>query len=517
MTSNRFSRRNMLRGAGGFALAIPVLHSLQPKTAKAGLADPPKRFVALRTGHGGCWESAFFPTAELTESTSYAGHSIRRGDLQYTDDGTTGQLSQVLRASSAGLTPALAAKMNVIQGVDSIIHIGHNRGGFLGNPNSTDDEVTASETTARPTIDQILAWSDWFYDDLSTILERSLHVQGGISYGWSSPGSQSGSIQQIATMNNPLQMFNLVFVPEPEVEEDPRPLIVDRVLQEYLSLRQGDRRLSAADRQRLDDHMERIDELQRKLEIVVDCGSAEPPELDDDVYPWGPGFYGDIDKNRDYWQAFNEVVAVAFACDTSRVAVMSIGDQSSFSTYTGDWHQDIAHMANLDVPPDGQELPQNVLRDSYQRIFEDVFVDLVSRLDVDDGSGSTMLDSSLVMWGQESGAETHECTNMPIVTAGSVNGRLRTGQHLDYRNLTTPLTNQWGNMPAPGGESLYPGLTTNQLLGSVLQTMGLPPEAYESGSTGGYGEDTPSPSRTGFYPASVLNSMGEMLPWLEPA
>ncbi len=512
MTSRRLSRRNILRGAGGAALAIPVLRSLYPNDAKAhGGAGAPRRFVAIRNNHGGCWDSSFYP-ATPQEEMPYAGHTIRRGDLTRTDAGAMAALSPVLQAAADDLSPELVAKMNVIQGIDSMTHIGHNRGGFLGNPNATDDGNTSAATTPRPTIDQVLAWSPWFYDDLSTTLERSLHVGGGISYGWSSPKSQTGEVQELSTMNNPLEMFNLVFVPDPGVETNPRPLIVDRVLAEYRSLREGDRRLSVADRQRLDDHMERIDELQRKLEIVVDCGSATPPDLASDIYPWGPGYYGDIDKNRAFWQAFNEVVAVAFACDTSRIAVFSIGDQSSFSSFLGDWHQDIAHMANLTDSPG--ELPQTVLRDSYQRLFEHVFVDLVRRLDVDDGSGNTLLDSSLVVWGQESGASTHDCTSMPLVTAGSVNGRLRTGQHLDYRNLNSPFVNEWGEGLAPGGETVHTGLTTNQFLGTVMQAMGVPPDEFETAG-GGYGEESPSANRAGFYPASVRDRMGDMLPWLE--
>lgn len=511
-TNARITRRRMLQGASGIALALPVLPSLLPRTAQARALDQAPRFVAIRNGHGGCWDSSFFPTVAPTETMDYAGHTIRRGDLQLAEDGATAQLSTVLRSASTDLTPELVAKMNMIQGVDSVVHVGHNRGAFLGNPNATDDAATAALTTARPTIDQVLAYSDWFYGDLSTIRERSLHVGHEISFGWSSPQSQSGEVQRLTTMNNPLEMFNLVFVEEPDETQTPRPLIVDAVLGQYRSLREGNRRLSPADRQRLDDHMERIDELQRKLEIVVDCGTAEPPQLADGVHPWGPGYYGDIDKNREFWQAFNEVVAVAFACDTSRIAVYSLGDQSSFSPFGGDWHQDIAHMANLTEAPG--ELPQQTLSASYQRVFEDVFLDLIRRLDVDDGSGCTFLDSSLVVWGQESGAETHDCTSMPLVTAGSAAGQLRTGQHLDYRNHDSPLVTEFGNMIAPNGETTFTGLSTNQFLGTVLQAMGLPPSEYESGSTGGYGEDAPTSNRAAFYPDSILSRMGESLPWL---
>ena len=311
-----------------------------------------------------------------------------------------------------------------------------------------------------------------------------------------------------------MELFNLIFVPPDQDEAAPRPLIVDAVLAEYQALRQGNRRLSAADRQRLDDHMERIDELQRKLEVVVDCGSATAPVVPDGSFTWQPGYYGDIERNRTYWQAFNEVVAVAFACDTSRIAVFGLTDQSAFSDYLGDWHQDVAHMANVPDAMAGQQTAQVVLRDSYQRVFEQVFLDLVRRLDVDDGTGETLLDSALIMWGQESGPETHDCTNMPLVTAGSFGGSLRTGQNLDYRNLASPLVNPWGDSLAPNGETVFTGLANNQFLGTVLEAAGLPRDAFEQGGQGGYGPATPTDNRSQFYPDSVRQRMGEPLPWL---
>ena len=50
------NRRQFLRGAGGFALAVPLLPSLLPREARAsdGIAGP-KRFISLSSHHGGVW------------------------------------------------------------------------------------------------------------------------------------------------------------------------------------------------------------------------------------------------------------------------------------------------------------------------------------------------------------------------------------------------------------------------------------------------------------------------------
>ncbi|MBC8067279.1 MAG: DUF1552 domain-containing protein [Deltaproteobacteria bacterium] len=522
------TRRAVLMGAGGFTLALPFLPSLQPRAARAGgPLESPKRFVALVTGHGGSWESQFFPDVATTpETMQYAGRTIRRGALTPTEQDGMTSLSRVLRAPTTELTPALLAKMNVIRGIDSIIHIGHNAGGMLGNPNATDDATTASLTTPRPTIDQLLAYSDWFYSDLTTNLERSMLVGSQRSYGWSSPDSQGGAIQALSTYVNPQELFARIFVPDDApVEANPRPLVVDRVLEHYHSIRDGNRRLSAGDKQRLDDHMERMLELQRKLSVVVECGDVAPPAVGN-VDQWNPPYLYDPVQHEAWAQAVSDVFVAAFLCDTSRIAVLSLNDLSTFTTYQGDWHQDIAHLcSNVTLPADISipalyDLPQNILNESYQRIFERVFLDLVRKLDVDDGNGQTVLDGTFVMWTQECGPATHECTNLPIVTAGGAGGAIATGYALDYRNLQLPYQDtQYGtpNAHVVGTDELYMGLSLNQYLGTVLQAMGLPPEAYEESPGIGYGEATPSQYRVPLYPQAVLDAMGERLPWLSEA
>ena len=44
-----------------------------------------------------------------------------------------------------------------------------------------------------------------------------------------------------------------------------------------------------------------------------------------------------------------------------------------FSTYAGDWHQDVAHQAAI---PDG--VKQAIIAAAHQRFFEDVYLDLIA-------------------------------------------------------------------------------------------------------------------------------------------
>lgn len=506
----KVNRRMFLRGAAGFTLAIPFLSSLvDDKVAHA--AGGPKRFVALATGHGGVWQPRMYPAeAALTDSATYAGHAIRRGGLALEVANGIASLSPVLSADSGRFTSQLAQKMNVLRGLDVTFYLAHHRGGHLGNYADNDGngaDGQAVQASRRPTIDQVLAWSPSFYGDLSTIKERSLVIgSGGMSHGYSSPGTQSGDVQSITPENDSRALFDRIFVPPADPSEQ-RPLIVDRVLEDYKRLRNGSRRLSEADRRRLDDHIDRVDELQRKLNIQVSCGDVQPP-TSSSTDEWGSSFPVDPEAQKRFWQLINDVIAVAFACNTCRVVTMNIGD--TFSDFQGDWHQDVAHQANVSAAQ------HDILAQAHQRFFEDVFLDLVAKLDaVQDPSGGTVLDHSLVQWTQESGCVTHDPIEMAVVTAGSADGFFTTGNYCDYRNLQKPAA-------VAGGGNLvdsHVGLVYNQWLGNVLQSMGLTPAEYEQGGHGGYGlVQLSTESWYGGYEkygAEELGVMSEILPFIK--
>lgn len=443
----------------------------------------------------------------LTESMNYGGHSVRRGDLSLNVEGTRASLSAVLSGESDVLTPELVAKMNVIRGLDVPFYIGHHRGGHLGNWAANDgngEDGQAQFDSGTPSIDQVMAWSESFYGDLGGTLARSMTIGASHAYGWSSPQTQSGEVQAMAAEASSLALFNRIFVPEEE-EASPRPPVVDRILENYHALRESDRRLSNRDRQRLDEHIERIDELQRRLAVAVSCGDIPTPTANSQDLHGDPSFPVNPDLHAEFWSLFNDVVVTAFLCGTSRIAVMGVTD--NFSSYAGDWHQDVAHQAHL---PDGDR--QGLLMDGNQNAFERIMLDLVNKLDVDEGDGTTLLDNSLVQWTQESGPMTHESIDTTVVTAGGASGCMRTGQYIDYRN-TDVLAEE--NFYEGTPVRLHPGLLHQQYLGSVLQTLGVPREEYELEAGGGYPRLFLGEGRENLYPEAVRAVRGEVLPWLE--
>jgi hypothetical protein len=478
------SRRQMLRGIGGATLALPVLPSLLCKTAYG--ADPvftrPPRLWWVTTEHGGAFEASMFPsTSLLTNSQAlYSDHTVKSGALAPTTSGSNTVVSPVLTAPSSSLTPALVGKMNVLWGLDVPFYIAHNTGLHLGNYARNDgngNDGKAVQAFPRPTIDQIMAWSPSFYSDLSSIRERSMIMSGRpVSWNYSDPSMTSSAIQNISGYSSSLALFNKIFVPQGGSSGPaPRAPIVDRVLANYNRLRNGNTRLSAADKQRLDDHVARIAELQRKLTVTVSgasCSSVTTPT--DEANKHNANTAADVGKQLQLW---NEVAAAAFMCGTSRIGVLAFGDTSRFVAYGGDWHQEVAHQWQL---ADKQAL----LVQSYQQFFASVMVDMAKRLDsVEEVPGLTYLDHSLLVWTQECGMETHGSVSVPVVTFGRAAGRLKTGLLCDYRRMGNSAS-QYD--PGAGGKQTL-GLLYSQWLATVLQAMGVPPSEYERWGSKGYG------------------------------
>jgi hypothetical protein len=506
------TRRHFLRGAGGLLLALPFLEGLAPKPAAAGPPGVRKRFVAMLSGHGGALGSLLHPPqATLGESTTFAGQTVRRGDLDLAVSGGTASLSPILSASSSLFTPALAAKMNVVRGLSVPFYTAHHRGGYLGNWDVVGNPHGFEHI---PTIDQVMAWSPSFYE--TTPLVRSMVCSNGEhTFCWQNPVDKTGPVTTVAPFISSRSLFDNIYVPPTDEGTEARPPVVDLVLADYNRLRNS-ARLSSKDRERLDAHVQKLDELEKKLDTVVSCGEVEPTGSTDD---FGTVYAGTVDDLVAYWRLYCDVVAIAFACDTSRIAVLpitSIRDDSYYG-YDGNWHDDVAHRAGYDNPAGvGPDDPNGVQAQSYRRQFEDLYLYMLQKLDeIDDGAGS-VLDKSLVTWSFEAGIYTHDAWDMPVIMGGGAAGEIVTGKHIDYRDMNNRVGDA-GDPASNKPERIYTGLTWHQYMATVMQAMGLDPAEYESGGQKGYGQHFIQED-WGFnqHSAQVLAAQGDFLPLLKP-
>ncbi len=520
-----FTRRFFLRGAGAALLPLPLLPSLlSPKQAAAALMDNQRCFAHFCTSHGGVWPENMWPSmpAATIEKRTYAAREIRHSALQLGPLGNKVGVSRVLSAPSSIFSAKLLGKMNALQGLDVPFYLGHNSAGLVGNFSANDGNGDpgkyAQVNAKRPTIDHLMANSKEFYPD-SAGVKMPVMVMGYGGGGYHSfRYNQSGVLTGVGnSADTPLGLFDALF-PNPGVPQPKRPLIVDRVLEDYRRLTKNPR-LSQVDKGRLNDHVESLTQLQQRLAVsTASCEVAgkRPDKVAESTrHPSEVAYTNQSAVQAGWFRVLNEIIALAFSCGVSRVA--NVRALPTFAERTvGDWHEPIAHQCWQQ-----NGVAQNVLADAHQLFFEKVFVDLAAKLDQYAGpNGQSVLDQSLLVWTQECGQRTHDHDAVPVITFGGAQNALKTGNHCDYRNLS--FVNRTGDVAnGERGLNQHCGLLWHQWLGTTLQAMKIPRAQWEKPQTNfGYPDfkyisnDWAKVTADVAYPQAVWDVAQETLPWL---
>ncbi len=276
---------------------------------------------------------------------------------------------------------------------------------------------------------------------------------------------------------------------------------MNRVVEHYNNLVNGSfgdaRRLSANDKARLTDHMDMVSDLARRFDAAtpvpkaVGAGAACDPQsanrgnTDDSGDMYRPQYSDLVQWHRDY----NAVFAAAISCGACRIATVRVQNtfhqSPSFTVDWEQWHEPIAHRsiftrsrwaAEGNLP----EHPQDTLVTANNNFYREAFTDLIGRLDdIDAGDGTSLLDQGMVMWAHESGIRTHSADQIPVVTAGSVNGYFNTGHYFDLRNRDGAEMNGTSSGNSAIHAQRRPGILYNQWLSNILQSMGMSPSQFQ--------------------------------------
>jgi len=529
MSSSGISRRIFLRSAAGGLLALPFLESLSPRAVAAAEGTRPRRFIVLKSFSTQLvkeWYPAFSGNGYQLKNSKYSG-SKADGTTLLTKKLVSGKnytyapLSEL--KTDAGISGILGPSLNpfldkltLVRGLDFLPAVNHNYGGLLGNFSSCTAATPcdADSLDDVPTIDQVMAYSSKVYP--STPGLRSLNISQGVTdaMSYSDLGKAGGPIQQLKARTNPLDAFNDVFadmVPSGggnnSGERD--KLLIDRVYQDYLRLKQSPR-LSAGDKQLLDQYTTLISEIQARLSStpMMSCTApAKPASLANNTKL-------DTADITSKWNLFLDIVAAAVMCDRTRVITIGVhkalgpgpdpdddklvGFYHSEDASGGTWHGLAHDWDNANS--------RRMLKGINQWITKEIFAKLLSKLDVPEMGGSTYLDNSLVYWGNELGFN-HIAYSVPCVLAGSAGGFIKPGRYLDYID--------WENKAYFSQEdgNVIRGVPHNQFLVTAMQAMGLSPEDYERNGQKGYGSTSVSGRKNDTWPVDYdLATVGEILP-----
>lgn len=430
------SRRKFIRGAGGVTLALPFLELFATRAAWASEGVGPKRLIIVSHQQGTVLNQ-WVPTG--------------------TDrDFTLGPILEPLRS--------WRDRMLVISGLDNRIPRFNSSGN--GHQNADSSLLTCAPFLAQgadplvaggPSLDQVIA--ERIGAD-SPLLRLDLAIGGGNSGRGTvtSPKHWYGAGDPVVFTSDPVRAFQSLFGGQDSREEQERlrlrrASVLDAVLENFQAFRS---RVGVEDRMRLDAHVDKIRQLERR--VTSDAALAcVPPSL---ALPDGydSGFDDDISLPVQV-----DIAAAAMGCDLTRVVNLwfASGHDPTFpwldvegrpvvdTNRYDNWHA-MVH--------DGRDEPGLVAGFTwYAEQFAGLLQTLSERIDTD---GDTLLDSSLVMWITEFGnGAGHNTLKIPVILAGNLCGQ-ELGRHLDL-------------MSGGPDANWTPGeFVTGQLYTSILQMFG---------------------------------------------
>jgi hypothetical protein len=455
--SARLTRRHVLRGACGAALALPFIEAFAPKRASAADGGYTPYAIFMRQANGVAQEvdgepERFFPNA--------LGALTQAGLAEQTD-----------RAVS--LLADHADKLTILRGVNFAFP-----GNGCGHSGGGNQVLTAARVSDDPSGNASLAMGE----SIDNLIARTLH-EPGVEPLTLYAGRMAGYIDEVLSYRGPMQLraaernpfnaymdlFGLSTLP-PEALEKLRlsRKSVNDLVRSQMTALLSRTDLSQRDRERLDLHFSAI----RDLEVNMAC---ELPQGDIDAMEAIQDGLGESDNVITITKMQMDIIALACACGVVRAATLQVGDGNDSTQYTiGGVKQYSYHWISHRIEGDGDtgaEIPNaDVLHHEIDKIHADMFKHLLDRLASYTLGSGTLLDSGIAIWTNDLSNKYHSYSNVPFVCAGSCNDFLRTGQYIDaggvdnnklWNTVATAVgvrKDDGGYVDNFGDESLEPGL-----------------------------------------------------------
>ena len=194
-------------------------------------------------------------------------------------------------------------------------------------------------------------------------------------------------------------------------------------------------RLGPGDRRKLDEYLQSIRDIERRIQVAVE---KKPVDLPEATRPAGIP-----DSWPEHVKIMFDLQVLALQADLTRVWTFMMAREASSMTFPHlgitMGHHEISHH-NFEADKLDALAKINVDQSS-------LFAYFLSRLDALKEGNSTLLDHSLIMYGSDLSVPTvHSQHDLPILVAGGAAGRIAGGRYIVYPGDTTPLTNLYLTM-----------------------------------------------------------------------
>lgn len=384
----KLDRRHFLRGMG-ISLALPSFDSLAINSPAQSDAAPPKRLFCIGS-HLGFYPERFFPkTIGENYEISPTLQKIEKHRDIFTvfsnlDDGVNGGHSAV-HSFLSGVKKAEAS------GFDS--------------KNITLDQAAAEYVGSSSRYPSIVAG-----------------LNDGTNLSWTRSGVR------IPPINNPAKLFQALFVEADKTSRESqrvrfmhRSSVLDALRE---SANQMERRLNAADRDKLDQYLTSVREVERQLQMSKEWLDRPKPKSPIEEV---------ADRERMHLEEmplFYQLLTLGLQTDSTRVATFEIPMGFNTSELELDSYHGLSHHGKQVGRLEQLEVIEGYLMKQFSFLLDQL-------------QEAQLLDSTMVVMGSGMGnAHSHSNRNLPVVLAG---GGIRHRGHVacPEESHRVPLSNLW--------------------------------------------------------------------------
>jgi hypothetical protein len=409
ISKKHLSRRTFLNGMG-VTLALPLLESMLPAaTALAQTAAKGRtRLACIYVPHGATMD-------KWTPAT----------------DGSGFEFSEILQP----LKP-FRDRINIISDLSHPQAYGG--GSATSNHNrSAATFLSGAHAEAGPrahlgvTVDQFAAQhigQDTPLPSIELMIEESSLSCGDLSCAYRDTISWQGPTAPLPMQNNPQVVFERLFGDgstdaERRARRQQSVSLLDSVLGEASTLQ---RRLPAGDRNRVDQYLNDIREIERRIEKAAKQASSDLALPDAPV--------GAPKEVEAHIKLMFDLQVLAWQADITRVTTLLLAKELSNAVYPKSGVKDAFHILSHH-----SNIRENQDRFAVlNRYHVSLLAYLLNKLQTTPDGDGTLLDHSLVLYGSAMGdGNQHNHYPLPIVLAGGASGKLKGGRHIRNAPETT--------------------------------------------------------------------------------
>jgi hypothetical protein len=420
LTGKHIPRRAFLRDASAM-IGLPLLDAMIPARGMARHAkvETPTRLVCIEMVHGAAGSNELGASLNLWSPAGVG----RDFDLTPTSLSPLEPFRDYLTiVSNTDVRPAEAVTPEEIGG-------DHFRSSATFLTQAHPKQTEGSDVYVGTSLDQLYAQR---FGQQTPIPSMQLCIEnvdqaGGCAYGyacvytdtisWASP------TEPLPMIRDPRVAFEQLFGVGGTREERARLRRAERSILDWFVAEVANiqRSLGPTDRQRLDQYLHNIRELERRIQRIEARNlSGEPREL-----PEAPA--GVPDSFEEHVKLMFDIQALAFTADTTRVFSFKMGRDGSGRVYpesgvNAAFHPASHHGGREDRVKDFAKI------NTYHVSMLPYFLDKLASTVEGDGN---LLDKTLVIYGSPMGdSNLHNHKRCPLFLVGRANGHVRGNQHV---------------------------------------------------------------------------------------